>query len=94
VTRENVLADLRTKYFGIAIVAAISGVFAFFIFRSSRFAVVAVLVFVVALQLYGWFVAHSASGTILSIVVAGFLLRGARRIFQDHAERQLEAEKV
>lgn len=76
------------------IIAAISGVLAFFIFRRSRFAVVAMLVFVVVLQLYGWFVAHSPSGTILSIVVVGFLLRGARRVFQDHAERQLEAEKV
>jgi hypothetical protein len=77
-----------------AIVAAISGVLAFFIFRRSRFAVIAMLVFVVALQLYGCFVAHSPSGTILSIVVVGFLLRGARRILQGHAERQLEPEKV
>ena len=77
-----------------AIVAAISGVLAFFIFRRSRFAVVAMLVFVVILQLYGWFVAHSPAGTIVSIVVVGLLLRGARRIFQDHAERQLEAEKT
>jgi hypothetical protein len=77
-----------------AIVAAISGVLAFFIFRRSRFAVVAMLVFVVVLQLYGWFVAHSPAGTILSIIVVGFLLRGARRIFQDHTERQMEAEKV
>ena len=76
------------------IVAAISGVLAFFIFRRSRFAVVAMLVFVVVLQLYGWFAAHSPADTILSIVVVGFLLRGARRIFQDHTERQLEAEKV
>ncbi len=76
------------------IVAAISGVLAFFIFRRSRLAVVVMLVFVVVLQLYGWFVAHSPAGTIVSIVVVGFLLRGARRIFQDHAERRLEAEKV
>jgi len=77
-----------------AIVAAISGVLAFFIFRRSRFAVVAMLISVVVLLLYGWFVAHSPAGTIVSIVVVGFLLRGARRIFQDHAERQLETEKV
>ena len=75
------------------IIAAISGVLAFFIFRRSRFAVIAMLIFVVVLQLYTWFVARSAAGTLVSIIVAGFLLRGARRIFQDHAERQLDAPK-
>jgi hypothetical protein len=45
------------------ILAAISGVLAFFIFRRRRFAVVA------------------------------FLLRGARRMFQDYAEHQLDAPK-
>lgn len=76
------------------IIAAISGVFAFFIFRRSRFAVVAMLVFVVLFQLYTWYVAHSSAGTLVSIIVVGFLLRGARRIFHYHAERQIEAEKV
>jgi hypothetical protein len=76
------------------IIATISGFFAFFIFRRSRFAVVAMLVFVILLQFYTWFVAHSPAGTIVSIVVVGFLLRGARRIFQDHAERRMEAEKL
>lgn len=76
------------------IIAAISGFLAFFIFRRSRFAVLAMLVFVVILQLYTWFVARSPAGTLVSIIVAGFLLRGARRIFQDHAERQMEAERV
>jgi hypothetical protein len=74
--------------------AAISGLLAFFIFRSSRVAIVSMLVFVVVPQLYTWFVAHSAAGTLVSIVVAGFLLRGARRIFQDHAEQKAQAEKV
>src|ERR1700730_11508098 len=41
------------------ILAAISGVLAFFIFRRSRFAIVAMLVLVVLLQLYTWFAAHS-----------------------------------
>src|SRR6185295_10805186 len=50
-----------------------------------RVAVVIMLVLVVGLQLYTWFVMRSASGSILSIIVTGFLLRGARRIFQDHA---------
>ena len=75
------------------VIAAISGVFAFFIFRRSRFAVVAMLVMVVVLQLFTWFVAHSAAGTLVSIIVAGFLLRGTRRIFQDYSEHQLEATK-
>jgi hypothetical protein len=75
------------------VIAVVSGILAFFIFRQSRFAVVAMLAVVVLLQLFTWFVAHSAAGTLVSIIVAGFLLRGARRIFQDHAERQLNATK-
>jgi fatty acid desaturase len=76
------------------ILAAVSGVLAFLIFRQSRFAVAAMLVLVAVLQLYTWFVAHSPAGTLVSIVVIGFLLRGARRIFQDHAEQKIEAEKA
>jgi hypothetical protein len=76
------------------VIAAVAGILAFCIFRRSRFAVVAMLIFVVVLQLYVWFVARSAEGTLVSIIVVGFLLRGARRIFQDHAERKMEAEKV
>jgi hypothetical protein len=77
------------------IIAVIAAILAFFIFRHSRFAVVAMLAVVILLQFFTWFVAHSAAGTLVSIIVAGFLLRGARRIFQDHAERQLEpAQKV
>ena len=76
------------------IIAAISGVLAFFIFRRSRFAVIAMLVLVIVLQLYTWFAAHSPAGTLVSIVVVAFLLRGARRMFQDHAEQKLEAERV
>jgi hypothetical protein len=75
------------------IIAVISGVLAFFIFRHRRFAVVAMLALVILLQLFTWFVAHSAAGTLVSIIVTGFLLRGARRIFQDYAERQLDATK-
>ncbi len=75
------------------IIAIIAGVLAFFIFRHSRFAVVAMLGAVVVIQLFTWFVAHSAAATLVSIIVAGFLLRGARRISQDHAERQLDATK-
>ena len=76
------------------IVAVISGTLAFGILRHSRIAVVAMLVFVIVLQLDAWFGAHSLAGTLVSIIVVGFLLRGARRIFQDHAERKLQAQKV
>ncbi len=87
-----------TLWIAIVIVAVVIGLFfgalAFGIFRKSRVAVVIMLVFVVALQLYTWFVMRSGSGSILSIIVTGFLLRGARRIFQDHAERQANAQEI
>lgn len=75
------------------IIAGISGVLAWFIFRRSRVAVVVMLVFVILLQLYGWLVAHSVAGTLVTIVVVAFLLRGAKRMFQDHAESQLDEAK-
>ncbi len=65
---------------------------AFGIFCQSRVAVVVMLAVVIGLQLYTWLVMRSASGTILSIIVTGFLLRGARRIFQHHAERKMGAK--
>ncbi len=87
-----------TPWIAIVIVAVVIGLFfgalAFGIFRKSRVAVVIMLVLVVGLQLYTWFVMRSGSGTILSIIVTGFLLRGARRIFQYHAEREIDAQKV
>ena len=87
-----------TPWIAIVIVGLVIGLFfgalAFGIFQKSRVSVVIMLVFVVGLQLYTWFVMRSGSGTILSIVVTGFLLRGARRIFQDHAEREMDAQKV
>jgi len=76
------------------IIAAVSGFLAFGIFRRSRFAIIAMLVFVIILQLYTWFVAYSVAGTLVSIIVVAFLLRGARRMFQDYAEQKMEAEKV
>ncbi len=86
-----------TPWLALVIVALVIGAFfgalAFGIFRKSRVAVVVMLVFVVGLQLYTRLILHSISGTLLSIVVTGFLLRGARRIFQDHAERQANIEK-
>ena len=71
-------------------IAVVSGFLAVFILRRSRFAIVAMIIFVVVLQLFAWFVARSPAGTLVSIVVVAFLLRGARRLFQDHAEAQEE----
>ena len=76
------------------LVAAISGILAFFIFRRSRFAIVAMLALVSLLQLWTWFSAGSIAGTLLTIVVVAFLLRGAKRMFQDHAEKTLTDDKV
>ena len=75
------------------IIAAISGVLAFRIFRHSRGAIIAMLIFVIMLQLYTWFVARSVAGTLVTIIVVGFLLRGARRMFQDYAEPELDSTK-
>ena len=75
------------------IIAAISGGLAFGIFRRSRFAVIAMIVFVIILQLYTWVIARSIAGTLVTIIVVAFLLRGARRMFQDYAEGQLDATK-
>ena len=68
------------------LIAAISGALAYGIFRRNRAAIVAMIVFVLALQLYTWFVVRSIGGTLLTVVVVAFLCRGARRMFQDHAE--------
>lgn len=87
-----------TPWIAVVVVAVVIGLFfgalAFGIFRKSRVAVVIMLVFVIVLQLYTWFVMRSGAGTVLSVIVTGFLLRGARRIFQYHAEREMDAQKV
>jgi hypothetical protein len=92
---------LRTPagpWIGFVIIAVIFGgllgVLAFGIFRRSRVCVVILLIIVICAQLYTWFVQHSAAGSLISVVVAAFLLRGARRIFQDHAERAANVENV
>ena len=71
------------------IIAVIAFILAFGIFGRSRVAIVLMLGFVILLQLCTWFLARSPAGTLVTIVVVGFLLRGARRMFQDHAEDQL-----
>jgi len=76
------------------LLAAVSGVLAFFIFRRSRVAIAVMLAIVILLQLWTWLVAHSLAGSVVSIAVVAFLLRGARRMFQDHAERQMDTQKI
>ena len=75
------------------VITGITSVLAWFIFRRSRVAIVIMLVFVVLLQLYTWLFAHSIAGSLVTIVVVAFLLRGAKRMFQDHAESQLDGPK-
>ena len=70
------------------LIGGVLAVLAFFIRRRSRVAVVLALVFIVGTQLYIWFGTHSLSGTLVAVIVTGFLLRGATRIFQEHRERQ------
>jgi hypothetical protein len=75
-------------------IAVLSGAFAFGIFRRSRAAIIAMIIFVVVLQLWTWFIARSLAGSLVSIVVVAFLLRGARRMFQDHDDREMEMKKA
>jgi phosphatidylserine synthase len=87
-----------TPWVAIVIVALLVGLFfgalAFGIFKKSRVAVILMLAFVIGLQLYTWTIMRSPSGSLLSIIVTGFLLRGARRIFQDHAEQTENSGKA
>jgi ABC-type branched-subunit amino acid transport system permease subunit len=64
------------------LIAAISGILAFGIFRRRKIAIVLMLLLVIGQQLYIWFIVHSISGSLVSIVVAAFLARGAARIFE------------
>jgi hypothetical protein len=73
------------------LIAAVSGILAFGIFRRSKIAIVLMLVLVIVLQLHTWVIVHSISGSLVSIIVAAFLARGAARIFErpneDHVSR-------
>ena len=71
-----------------AIAGIVLGLLALFISRRSRIAVVLAIVYVTGTQLYVWFGIRSAAGTIVSAIVIGFLLRGARRIFEFHRHRR------
>jgi mannitol-specific phosphotransferase system IIBC component len=61
---------------------------AFGIYKKSRIAVALSLLFVVGTQLYIWIAMGSFSGTVVAVIVTGFLLRGAKRIFEHHRELQ------
>ena len=81
-------AALPAVIVGLIIQAVIVLPLAFGIYKESRVAVVLMLVYVVATQLYVWIVLRSFSGTIVSVFVTGFLLRGPIRIFEHHAEQR------
>jgi hypothetical protein len=70
----------------LVLVAMVLGGLAFGIYKRSRVAVVLAIVAIAGTQLYVWIVLGSFSGTIVSVIVTGFLLRGAVRIFQEHRE--------
>ena len=61
---------------------------------KSRVAVVLMVTYVIGLQLYVWFGmrAFEGIGTIVSVLVTGFLLRGMKRIFQEHWEAREAGE--
>ena len=71
-----------------AVVGIVLGLLAIGIYKKSRIAVVLALLYVVVTQFYVWFVIRSATGTFVSIIVTGFLLRGAKRIFEFYRERR------
>ncbi len=71
-----------------AINALLLGALAFGVYRKSRIAVVLAILYIVGAQFYVWFAIRSASGTIVSVIVTGFLLGGANRIFQFHREQR------
>ena len=70
------------------IVGVVLGLLAFGIYKKSRIAVVLAILYIVGTQLYVWFGLGSATGTIVAVIVTGFLLRGAKRIFAFHRERR------
>lgn len=68
--------------------SVILGLLAFGIYRKSRVAVTLAIIGIVGAQLYIWIGLRSFSGTIVTVIVTGFLLRGAKRIFEHHRELQ------
>ena len=70
-----------------AFIAIVLGLLAFGIYKQSRIAVVLAILYVAGMQLYVWIGTGSFAGTFAAIIVTGFLLRGAKRIFEQHRER-------
>ena len=70
-----------------ALVGIVLALLAFGIHKRSRIAAVLAIVLIAGTQLYIWVVLRSFSGTVVAVIVTGFLLRGTRRIFQEHVER-------
>ena len=68
--------------------SVILGLLAFGIYRKSRVAIALAIIWIVGAQFYTWIAARSFSGTIVTVIVTGFLLRGAKRIFEHHRELQ------
>ena len=62
------------------------GALAFGVHKESRVAVVLAIILIVANQLYIWFGIGSLAGTLPAVIVTGFLLRGAVRIFEHHRD--------
>jgi hypothetical protein len=55
---------------------------------------VLMLLLVMIPQLYIWFIVHSIAGSLVSIVVTAFLIRGALRIFERPEEDQVSTPNV
>ena len=72
-----------------AVAGIVLGLLALFISRRSRIAVVLAILYVAGTQLYLWFEFGLAAGTIIPVIVIGFLLRGAGRIFEFHRRRRV-----
>ena len=79
---EHTPAQTALAVFGGVMIATASGILAFGIFRRSKTAITFMLLLVAGLQLYSWFILHSISGSVVSIIVAAFLTRGAAPIFE------------
>ncbi len=75
----------------LAIAVVVLGALGFGVYRRSRVAVVLAILYIVGTQLYVWFAIGTPAGTIIAVIVTGFLLRGAKRIFEDHASAQTQA---
>jgi hypothetical protein len=73
------------------VIAIAIGLLAFGIFKKSRIAVVLMIVLVIGSQLSTWILARSFAGIVPSLIVTGFLLRGAKPIFEKHRKFKLGA---